>query len=342
MPSVRRFLIGALTCFLPVVVVAGNIQVLPSASPGSPPEVYLSGEITSSTVAEFSQISKRKGLTGAIVYLDSAGGDPHAGIALGELIRAAQMNTAIGRPGASPGHPLKGSCMSACVLTYAGGTFRFIDPASTLGIHRFYRRTATTADLDVAQVVSAAITSYLIKMGVSPSLFERMALVARGKMAVLSHADAAQLNLVNNGVLPASWAIEGKQGTVYLVGRQRTWNGSGKLVMTCAPGRRVKLSALYEAGGNNDYIVKHSTHFSLRINQQFLPISSLQGQPSLSGEYILASFLPDDTMLNSLAGAERIGFGFHTRDADTFFGFLVDAAGAQEMVRSWIKHCTER
>lgn len=323
---------------------ANDIQILPPATAGnlSPPEVYLSGEITDETVSQLSSLISARDLKGSILYLDSAGGDPQAGMNLGELIRNSSMNTAVGKPSSSPGHPLPGRCMSACVLSYAGGKFRFVDPASQIGIHRFYRRTAMSTDLDVAQVMSAAITSYLIKMGIAPSLFERMVQVGRGQMELLPHSDAAKLNLVNNGVLPAQWSIEGKQGEVYLLGRQQTWNGTGKVLMSCAPNQRIRFSALYDAGDNNDFITRNAKNYSLRINQQFLPITALQARPKVSGDYVLASFIPDDNMVWSLSGAQQIGFGFHTGESATFYGFLIDATGEQDLVRSWIKHCSER
>lgn len=323
---------------------ANDIRIVPSASQrgvNSPPEVYLSGEITDETVDQLKGLIRNQDIDGSIVYLDSMGGDPKAGMALGEVIRKQNMNTAVGKPGASPGRPEPGKCMSACVLTLAGGKFRFVDQSSQLGIHRFYRRTATATDLDVAQVLSASITSYLIRMGIDPALFERMVQVSRGKMELLGHVDAAKLNLVNNGVLPAEWEIEGKQGSVYLVGRQVTWNGTGKVLLTCAPGKRVKFSALYDAGNNNAYLSKHSIRYSLRINQRFYPIVQMQSNASISGGFVLASFIPDDSMVWNISAAEQIGFGFHTGQADTFYGFIVDATGKQDLVRSWMKHCSE-
>ncbi|HDS0957106.1 TPA: hypothetical protein QDZ28_000752 [Pseudomonas putida] len=344
MRLLHRFVSAALLCATTSFAVANDVRILPSATSGnaSPPEVYLSGDITAGTVTQLAGLISGKGLQGSILYLDSAGGDPQAGMDLGSLIRRSNMNTAIGKPGTSPGHPTAGRCMSACVLTFAGGKFRYIDQAAQVGIHRFYRRTAMSTDLDVAQVMSAAITTYLIKMGVSPALFERMVQVGRGKMELLGHADAAKLNLVNNGVLPAEWGIEGKQGQVYLMGSQKTSNGTGKIIMTCAPGRRVKFSALYDGGDNNAFIIRNAKNYSLRINQQFLPVSTLLSQPTISGDYVLASFLPDDNMLWSITGAEHLGFGLHTKDSSTFFGFLIDATSERDLVRSWIKHCTER
>lgn len=306
-----------------------------------PPSVFLTGDISDTTVTELRALSRAGRLDGAIVYLDSAGGEPQAGMALGDIIRDRGMNTAVGRLREGIGQPATGQCMSACVLAYAGGTFRFIDASSRLGIHRFYRQTPTAADLDVAQLMSAAITSYLIKMGIDPGLFARMVKVARGSMEILPHADAVRLKLVNNGVLPAEWAIEGKQGSVYLAGGQVSSNGTGKVLMSCTGKRGVRFSALYDGGDNNRLIAGSTAHYSLRINDRFVPLASVTKQATVSGQYVLAAFQPDLNMLWDLSAAEQIGFGFHTGDRDTFYGFLVAVSGQQELIRSWIKHCTE-
>jgi hypothetical protein len=325
--------------------IANDIQIVPvphADGSASQPEVYLSGEITDETVTQLSALIRDRRLQSSILYLSSNGGDPKAGMDLGDLIRRSNINTAVGAIGRSPGHPAPGKCQSACVLSYAGGKFRFFDSASQLGIHRFYRRTATTTDLDVAQVMSAAITAYLIRMDIDPALFERMVKVGRGQMELLSARDAAALNVVNNGMLRAKWGIEGKSGSVYLMGTQESWNGTGKLIMTCAPNHQIKVSALYDGGARNPLIASTAVMYSLRINQRFIPIGQMLSRASISGGYLLASFIPTDPMLWEIKAAEQIGFGFHTGQADTFYGFIVDASGEQDLIRSWIKHCAER
>ncbi|MBA1306629.1 hypothetical protein [Stutzerimonas stutzeri] len=307
----------------------------------SPPAVFLSGELSDATVTQLRALSSTGRLDGAVVYLDSAGGEPQAGMALGDIIRDRGMNTAVGRQQQGLAQPAIGRCMSACVLAYAGGTFRFIDPSSQLGIHRFYRQTPSAADLDVAQLMSAAITSYLIRMGIDPELFARMVSVERKSMELLSHSDAIRLRLVNNGVLPAEWAIEGRQGSVYLAGRQVSANGTGKLIMSCTGGRSIRLSALYDGGDNNREIARRTANYSLRINDRFVPIARVTKPATVSGQYVLASFQPDMNMLWDLSAADQIGFGFHTSDRETFYGFLVAVSGQQDLIRSWITHCTE-
>lgn len=341
----RQLLTGVALALFANSTFANDIQIVPvTHADGSPskPEVYLSGEITDATVSQLSALIRERNLSSSIVYLSSDGGDPQAGMDLGDLLRRSNINTAVGKIGRTPGRPQAGKCQSACVLTYVGGKFRFIDPASQLGIHRFYRRTATSQDLDVAQVMSAAITAYLIRMDIDPALFQRMVKVNRGQMELLSTRDAAALNVVNNGMLRAKWGIEGKSGSVYLLGTQETWNGNGKIIMSCAPQQKIKVSALYDAGTQTASIAKATVNYSLRINQRFIPIGQMMSKAAISGGYLLASFSPTDPQLWDIKSAEQIGFGFHTGQADTFYGFLVDAVGEQDLIRSWIKHCTDR
>jgi hypothetical protein len=340
-----RILSGVALALLTTSTFANDIQIVPVTHPdGTPsqPEVYLSGEITDATVDQLSALIRERRLNSSIVYLNSDGGDPQAGMDLGDLLRRSNINTAVGKIGKTPGRPAAGKCQSACVLTYVGGKFRFIDPASQLGIHRFYRRTATASDLDVAQVMSAAITGYLIRMDIDPALFQRMVKVGRGQMELLSARDAAALNVVNNGMLKAKWGIEGKSGSVYLLGTQETWNGTGKVIMSCVPQQnRIKFSALYDAGTQTGSIAKNTQSYTLRINQKFVPLGPMLTRATISGGYLLASFTPTDPQMWDIQSAEQIGFGFHTGQADTFYGYLVDATGAQDLIRSWIKHCTE-
>src|SRR5262249_13651445 len=64
-----------------------------------------------------------------------------------------------------------GSCASACVFVYAGGTARYDIAGSRLGVHRFTTRGpgggGPVAD---TQRVTGLVLAYLKRMGVSSSL----------------------------------------------------------------------------------------------------------------------------------------------------------------------------
>jgi len=314
-------------------------HVYPDGRP-APYEIYFSGEITTSTARQFLDLVLSQKITKATVYFDSIGGDLISGMELGEQIRKAGFNTAIGKQGGGYGHAGLGKCQSSCVLSYIGGYFRFAEPGSNIGIHRFYRRTAGDQDLDVGQVLSAAVTSYLIRMGADPKLFERMVQVERGKMQTLSLADAAKLDVVNNGLLPAEWKIEGKSGQVYLRGMQETWLGTGKVLMSCE-NHGISLSALYDAGANTDRIAREAVAFSLRLDNLFIPVQAndLRRRPAVTGDYLMATFSPPPSTLQSIEYSNKIGFAFHPRASNEFFGFLIDSARDKDTINSFIKHC---
>lgn len=314
-------------------------HVYPDGRP-APYEIYFSGEITTSTTRQFLDLVLSKKITKATVYFDSIGGDLMSGMELGEQIRKAGFNTAIGKQGVGYGNSGIGKCQSSCVLSYVGGYFRFAEPGSNIGIHRFYRRTAGDQDLDVGQVLSAAVTSYLIRMGTDPKLFERMVQVERGKMKTLSLLDAAKLDVVNNGLLPAEWKIEGKSGQVYLKGMQETWLGTGKILMSC-DGRGVTLSALYDAGANTDRIAREAVAYSLRLDNLFIPIQAneLRRRPSVTGDYLMATLSPTPSTLQSIEYSNKIGFAFHPKAKNEFFGFLIDSTRDKETINSFINHC---
>lgn len=310
----------------------------------APYEIFFSGEITTATTRQFLDLVLDQKIEKATVYFDSIGGDLMSGMELGEQIRKAGFNTAIGKVGTGSA-PTQGKCQSSCVLSYVGGYFRFAQAGSNIGIHRFYRRTAGEQDLDVGQVLSAAITSYLIRMGTDPKLFERMVQVERGRMQTLSLPDAAKLKVYNNGVLPAEWKIEGKSGQVYLRGTQETWLGTGKILMSCnGGGTGVSLSALYDAGANTDRIARESVSYSLRLDSLFLPVqpSELRRRPAVQGEYLLATYTPTPPVVQSIEQSRKIGFAFHPKTKNEFFGFLIDADQEKDTINSFIRHCSTK
>lgn len=78
-----------------------------------------------------------------------------------------------------------------------------------LGVHRFDADIPRSTDLDVGQIMSAAISNHIIEMDISPLLLDRIVRAGPDSMNVLDNKDAIAMRLVNNGVLPPIWNIEG-------------------------------------------------------------------------------------------------------------------------------------
>lgn len=310
----------------------------------APSEIYIDGEITPSLPRQLVTALASNQIERGTIYINSVGGDLQAGMELGEFIRAIGFNTAIGKKGEAYGKPTHGYCQSACLMTFAGGVYRFADGKTFFGIHRFYARSSGAQDLALGQVVSAAITGYLMRMGVSPQLFEKM--VNAGAAPQKLYVDEAiKLNLVNNGVLPAKWEIVGRGGKVFLQGEQKTWNGTGRVTLTCSRTKGMTLVAQYNAEQNTRKILDETKHYSLRLGGGFLGVSAgaMPYPTAMQDGYLTTTISVAKNVSYELSLARSIGFAWLPAETSIFYGFEVPVSQAQDsdLVSSFIQHCNE-
>lgn len=323
-----------------------TIQTLTFTHPDgrpAPAEIYVDGEITPALPRELVATLERNRVERATIYINSVGGDLQAGMELGEIIRKLSLNTAIGKRGSAYGMASPGSCQSACLMTFAGGVYRFAEPKTYFGVHRFYSRSSGAQDLALGQVISASITGYLMRMGVSPTLFEKMVNAGSGVPQKLPLDQATKLNLVNNGILPPRWEIVGKGGKVYLQGEQETWNGTGRIRVSCSRAEGIRITAQFNAEENTKRIMAETRHLSLRINGSFIGIQpkSVIGQTGLSEGYLTTTFRPSQSIAYDLSHSRSIGFAWIPADTSIFFGFDVAISHNGDLVYSFMNHCTE-
>ena len=131
---------------------------------------------------------------GDLVLLSSPGGDLSQSVIMGEFIRAHGLVTAVGTSDVA-GQIRPGSCASACVFVYAGGTVRYDIAGSRLGVHRFTSRGGGSGDpVADTQRITGLVLSYLKRMGISASLVEEMSRTS--DIRWLDARDAAAMNLV--------------------------------------------------------------------------------------------------------------------------------------------------
>jgi hypothetical protein len=131
---------------------------------------------------------------GDLVLLSSPGGDLGQSVIMGEVIRARGLVTAVGTVDTA-GQIRPGSCASACVFVYAGGTARYDIGGSRLGVHRFTTRGPGGSDpVADTQRVTGLVLSYLTRMGISSSLVEAMS--ATSDIRWLNSREASAMNLV--------------------------------------------------------------------------------------------------------------------------------------------------
>ena len=326
----------------PMVSLAASIQVLTSNHADGrsvPAEIYVSGPLTESVTRNVVNALDQHEITKGTIYLDSEGGDLSASIMFGEFIRRTGFNTAIGRQGQAYGQPSPGSCQSACVMSFAAGKYRFADPRAYIGIHRFYSHSAGPEDLALGQAVSANITSYLVRMGVSPVLFERMVNAGAG-MQKLSIADAESLGLVNNGQLSPKWEIRGKDGQIYLYGMRESWMGTGEINVSCSINRPMTFTAFYGAEDNTKFISQTTRHTSVRLDGSFIGVTpSTGGNPSVINNALSTSFLLSKPLASQISVSRSIGFAWHPSASDIFYGFDIPTSDQYELVHAFFNHC---
>src|SRR5258706_13753785 len=97
---------------------------------------------------------------------------------------------------------------------YLGGVERNLDEDAKLGFHRFYQENAleqpsaklfTGDDLGNAQMITAALTLYTLKMGVDASLIALAATAGPNEMHWISRQDAQKLRVIFNPRVYKPW-----------------------------------------------------------------------------------------------------------------------------------------
>jgi len=131
---------------------------------------------------------------GDLVLLSSPGGNLIQSMIMGENIRNHGLVTAVGTID-SAGRIRPGSCASACVTAFAGGTVRYDIAGSRLGVHRFTSRGGGSGDAVAdTQRTTGAMLAYLKRMGISASLVELMS--STSDIRWLDARQASETNLV--------------------------------------------------------------------------------------------------------------------------------------------------
>jgi len=227
------------------------------------------------------------------------------------------------------------------VLAYIGGRYRYYKPESTIGVHRFSSPLPTNSDLDVAQIVSAAITSYIKEMGVDVELFERMSRAGKEQVLILTATDLEKLSVTNNGRLPAEWSIEVVEGVVYLRGAQQTSLGIGKAIFFCSRKEKGKVIFWphYFAGINAQDIVNAVVRHSIRFDKDLVSIGTPVTPMIVNNGYISAVFVLRPDHLARLRNSSAVGYAAHPRNDSFYAGFSVDATGNMEKIRGFLETC---
>lgn len=160
------------------------------SSPGQQPFLVVSGEFKDNEpLNAFSNAVVSSGAR-RIVF-NSPGGNVGSALRLGRMIRAAGLDTLQVR---------QLQCASACSLAFLGGVHRDAEPGS-IGVHRAFLKPADGMSNEEAaarvQLGTAAITSYVVEMGVDPELIELASSFDKHDIRYLSASEMAELRVTN-------------------------------------------------------------------------------------------------------------------------------------------------
>lgn len=171
--------------------------------------VVADGDITNHTPKNFQKFLDETHFDGFhfILALNSNGGSLLAGMQLGEMIRDWGFQTEV-----SKYHErarFGGQCFSACGLAFLGGRQRSVPERSTIGFHQFSSKIMNKLSyLDFqqevknteenAQILSALMLNYMLKMGAEIELFNQLSLALPNEMYIPKEDDYLNLSLTTS------------------------------------------------------------------------------------------------------------------------------------------------
>lgn len=124
------------------------------------------------------------------LWVSSPGGSLDAALALGRIVRGAEMWVAVERGK---------RCASACVFLYAGGVLRA--PYGKILIHRPYLENSSASFTETQQrfsTIAQRAKAFLREVNVNDGLFDRMMTIPPEKARALSHEEMEALGLGYN------------------------------------------------------------------------------------------------------------------------------------------------
>jgi ATP-dependent protease ClpP protease subunit len=160
--------------------------------------IEISGEISQKHVLQFRRALEsadpNRFPAGAILLLDSPGGDVLAAMEIGRIARTAGAHAFV-----------RGHCNSACVLILAGSLVRGVDRDRAVAIHRGrITISASGATLDFVnpeaayalEVADRLMAEYLREMDMPPALFRAIMTVPANLLRHLTLAEMTELRLL--------------------------------------------------------------------------------------------------------------------------------------------------
>jgi hypothetical protein len=317
-------------------------------------QIFAEGELDSKSAEKLQKLIEINKIPDrSRIYLNSLGGSLSGGIELGKVIRKNGLYTNVGKlDGIKEENKIKGitwkdplissaNCMSACVLSYMGGTFRFLINKSNLGVHRFYSGNGQM-DSDIAQITSSYVLQYINSMGVDDSIFHEMVKVGKDDINILSKNLSNKLNLVNEGFGITAWTLQSANGGIYVKGERNTWRGVNKFLTACdISNKKIFQTFIFDTEGRDQDLAKMQS-VSIFINSKAIPVEKYMWSKPIISNNVLTVYmtLPQELML-AIINSESIGVAFQfAYDAPFFLGFEgMNSSDGKEKLENIAKLC---
>lgn len=303
--------------------------------------IYASGEIEEGDAEVLERLAEEKGITDAMVLLDSDGGSLLGAMALGKVIRQHRFDTSIATYNDGK-MEVAGICASACAYVFAGGINRYyVAKRTRLGLHQFSSRGERFSS-EATQVASGILVEYLSGMGIDARAFSVSALAMPDEMNWLTADQAAALNLANNGVRPPTSEIKLLNGVPYLKVEQTRHNIMGRLLFVCNGKNGVILQAgIVTDPENTNYQFQWATQSYLTLDSKVSMRERKSG--SKTGLKKVDSVLWVNRYLNQMALAQVVAASelgvWVAADGMVKFGTSVSLWPVREKLQSFLTNC---
>lgn len=307
------------------------------------PQLYLSGTIDASAVAQVRQLLQSGRLSpGTDVYLDSSRGDVVSGIALGKLFRSARFNTHLGtwRTGSwrTAGSSARAAtCLDACAYAYLGGVYRW-SPSGTdrIGLHEnlLPDRTATAAGAPSPQ----ALRDYMASMGVRPAYFAQVSHLVVNGIAWWNTEKMAPWLVANNGRLPPTASYPEAPGAPVLTLTQEVRGNRNLMVLQCAPGKFSLTARYVQNDALAERLAPRAMYAYFEVGKQALGMR--QGaRPKADGDALVFTRELPFAQLDSVLRAPLLAARIEVMGSPVRLGFWLDPAVVEPQTRVFYADC---
>jgi hypothetical protein len=308
------------------------------------PQVYIYGTIDANAPSRFeSMMRSGKVPNGSDIYLNSVGGDIHAGITLGKLFRSGSMVTHLGTPRPklrSASSVVKTAvCSDACAYAYLGGVYRWAPAGSDrIGFPMHYIADPQPGNANQTAQAPDEVASYLQDMGINAKVLAQSS-SASGSGEVWLNADQMlATGLANNGRLFLSATYRLDSGAPFLELKQTDRNGEHRITLRCKRGN-IELAAYSTVGAMQArQVVSHGVRSYFELNQkELLPAQTTS--LTLDNDTVVLNRTYPANQLTNIVRAQALGAWVADRNSAFRYGFAYEVTGVRESLQRFYDNC---